>query len=75
MFEHSRGKTKMGNSTITGVGHHVPAKLVKNEYFNELYGKDIDTFLRERRNIYQRYFMAEDEATSDLIVPASERGP
>jgi 3-oxoacyl-[acyl-carrier-protein] synthase-3 len=63
----------MGNSTITGVGHHVPAKLVKNEYFNELYGKDIDTFLRERRNIYQRYFMAEDEATSDLIVPASER--
>ena len=62
----------MGNPTITGVGHHVPYKLVKNEYFNELYGKDIDTFLKERRNIHQRYFMADDEATSDLIVPAAE---
>jgi 3-oxoacyl-[acyl-carrier-protein] synthase-3 len=34
---------------------------------------DIDTFLREKRNIHQRYFMAENQATSDLIVPAVER--
>lgn len=62
----------MSNATISGVGHYVPERLVTNQYFNDLYGKDIDTFLRERRNIHQRYFMADDQATSDLIVPAAE---
>lgn len=60
-------------ATISGIGHHVPHNLVTNEYFNELYKKDVDTFLRERRNIHQRYFMAEDESTSDLIVPAAKK--
>ncbi len=59
--------------TITGVGHHVPERLVTNQYFNDLYGKDIDSFLKERRNIHQRYFMADDESTSDLIVPAAKK--
>ncbi len=57
--------------TITGVGNHVPSRCIDNQYFNELYGKDIDTFLKEKRNIYQRYFMADDESTSDLILPAA----
>jgi len=61
------------SATILGVGHHVPKRLVKNEYFNELYQKDIDSFLKEKRNIHQRYFMADDEATSDLIVPAAQK--
>lgn len=60
-------------ATITGVGHHVPSRKITNQYFNDLYGKDIDSFLKERRNIYQRYFMEEDECTSDLIVPASQK--
>ncbi len=58
---------------ISGVGHHVPSRLVTNQYFNDLYQKDIDTFLKERRNIHQRYFMEEGECTSDLIVPACQR--
>ena len=60
-------------SYISGVAHYVPERKVENSYFDELYGKDIDTFLRERRNIYQRYFMADDQATSDLIVPAAQK--
>src|SRR5690606_35321809 len=56
-----------------GVGLFAPDKVVKNDYFNDLYQKDVDTFLRERRNIYSRHYMAEDQATSDLIVPAAER--
>lgn len=60
-------------ASITGVGHYVPERLVTNEYFNELYQKDIDTFLKERRNIHQRYFMSDEQATSDLIVPAAEK--
>lgn len=58
---------------ISGVGHYVPEKRVTNQYFNDLYGKDIDTFLKERRNIHQRYFMSDEQATSDLIVPAAEK--
>ena len=61
----------MRKVTIKGVGHHVPSRKVDNQYFNELYNKDIDTFLRAKRNIETRYFMSEDEATSDLIVPAA----
>jgi 3-oxoacyl-[acyl-carrier-protein] synthase-3 len=61
------------SANITGVGHYVPERLVTNQYFNDLYGKDIDTFLKERRNIHQRFFMADDQATSDLIVPAAEK--
>lgn len=61
----------MRRGHIIGTGMYAPERVVKNEYFNELYQKDIDTFLRERRNIYERRFMAEDQATSDLIVPAA----
>lgn len=59
-------------ATIVGTGMYVPEKVVKNQYFNEMYKKDIDTFLREQRNIYERRWMRDDQATSDLIVPAAE---
>lgn len=59
-------------ATIVGTGMYVPEKVVKNEYFNKLYNKDIDTFLREQRNIFERHYMADDQATSDLIIPAAE---
>lgn len=57
---------------ITGVGSYAPEKIVKNSYFDELYKKDVSSFLESRRNIFERRFMAENEATSDLIVPAIE---
>ncbi len=59
-------------ATITGTGLYVPEKVVTNQFFNDMYKKDIDTFLREQRNIFERRFMADDQATSDLIVPAAE---
>lgn len=58
---------------IAGAGLYHPEKLVPNSYFNDRYKMDIDTFLREKRNIFQRYFMDEKQTTSDLIVPAVER--
>ncbi len=61
------------NATIKSVAHYVPERLVTNQHFNDLYKKDIDTFLKERRNIHQRYFMSEEQATSDLIVPAAQK--
>lgn len=60
-------------ATITGTGFYVPGDPIPNSVFNERYGMDVDTFLREKRNIYFRHFMAEDQATSDLIVPAARQ--
>ena len=63
----------MRKAYIAGTGIYHPEKLIPNSWFNEKYGMDIDTFLREKRNIHQRYFMAENQATSDLIIPAVEQ--
>lgn len=60
-------------SAISGVGLSTGSNRVSNQHFNELYGKDIDSFLKEKRNIYQRYFMSENESTSDLILPAAHK--
>lgn len=59
-------------ATIAGTGLHVPERVVPNSYFNDLYKKDIDTFLREQRNIFERRWMSPEQATSDLILPAAE---
>lgn len=64
----------MRKAFIAGHGLYHPEKLVKNSYFADLYKMDgIDQFLREKRNIFQRYFMDASQATSDLIVPAVEQ--
>lgn len=62
----------MRRATVVGTGLYVPEKIVKNEFFNQMYNKDIDTFLREQRNIFERRYMSDDQATSDLVVPAAE---
>lgn len=56
---------------VTGTGLHAPGDPIPNEVFNERYEMDVDAFLRENRNIRQRHFMAADQATSDLVVPAA----
>jgi len=59
-------------ATIIGTGLYAPERVISNQYFNEMYKKDIDTFLKTQRNIHERRWMREDQATSDLIVPAAE---
>lgn len=58
-------------AAITGTGLYVPGEPIPNAVFNDRYGMDVDSFLRENRNIEQRYFMAPEQATSDLVVPAA----
>ena len=58
---------------ISGIAHHVPQKCIPNSFFNELYQKDVDSFLRSQRNIKQRYHMAESERTSDLALAAVQK--
>ncbi len=61
----------MRNAIITGTGLHVPGEPIPNAVFDQRHQQEIDSFLRENRNIFQRYYMAENQATSDLIVPAA----
>nr|WP_295898767.1 ketoacyl-ACP synthase III [uncultured Bdellovibrio sp.] len=59
-------------ATIVGTGMYAPERVISNQYFNDLYKKDIGTFLSEQRNIRERRWMTEDQRTSDLIIPAAE---
>jgi len=63
----------MPSASIIGTGLYAPEKVVPNEYFNELYGEDVDGFLRERRNIKERRYAADDQATSDLAAEAARQ--
>lgn len=62
----------MNNATITGTGLYAPERIVPNAFFNDMYGFDVDTFLVENRNIRERRYMRDDQATSDLVVPAAQ---
>jgi 3-oxoacyl-[acyl-carrier-protein] synthase III len=62
---------KMRRATVTGTGMYAPGRPIPNAEFNERYGIDVDAFLQQNRRIRSRHFMAEGEATSDLIVPAA----
>jgi 3-oxoacyl-[acyl-carrier-protein] synthase III len=62
----------MRTISIAGTGMYAPSRVVKNSYFDELYKKDIGTFLQSNRNISERRWMDESQTTSDLIIPAAE---
>lgn len=63
----------MRRATIAGVGMYAPEKIVKNDFFNDYYKKDIGTFLEQNRNIKERRWMRDDQTTSDLILPAAQQ--
>jgi 3-oxoacyl-[acyl-carrier-protein] synthase-3 len=60
-------------ATIVGTGMYAPDRVVPNKFFDDLYKKDIGTFLEQSRNIRERRWMSEDQRTSDLIIPAAEQ--
>lgn len=62
----------MTRAVITGTGLATGSKKILNSHFDELYKKDISSFLQEKRNIYQRFFMDENQTTSDLAVEAAK---
>lgn len=62
----------MRKAAIAGTGLYAPVNVLKNDYFDKLYDKDISTFLREQRNILERRWMDSSQRTSDLILPAAQ---
>jgi 3-oxoacyl-[acyl-carrier-protein] synthase-3 len=51
---------------------YAPERVIPNKYFDDMYKKDIGSFLEASRNIKERRWMREDQRTSDLIIPAAE---
>ena len=63
----------MPNARIIASGAFAPAQVITNQYFNDLLGEDVDTWLREKVHIYERRWCSEDESTADLCEAAAEQ--
>ncbi len=61
----------MRKAIISSTGFYVPERIVTNEYFNQLLGEDVDTWLRENVQIYERRWCADNESTADLCEKAA----
>ncbi len=58
--------------SITGLGCHVPARVVTNDDLAELV-ETSDEWIRDRTGIRERRVAAEGEAMSDVALPAARR--
>lgn len=58
------------NACIISTGSYAPERIVPNSYFNELLGEDVDTWLKEHVQIYERRWCNENESTADLVEKA-----
>lgn len=56
---------------LAGTGSHHPKNLVPNSVFDDWFGPGVGDWLVQNLAIRQRYWMDQDEATSDLCVPAA----
>jgi 3-oxoacyl-[acyl-carrier-protein] synthase-3 len=61
------------NAIIHSSGAYVPGRIIPNKYFNDLLGEDVDSWLRENVEIYERRWCSEDESTADLVIEAAGR--
>lgn len=61
----------MRKVSITATGMAVPERVVPNAYFNEILGEDVDTWLRENVEIYERRWMDEGQGVADLCIAAA----
>jgi 3-oxoacyl-[acyl-carrier-protein] synthase-3 len=61
------------NAIIHSSGTYVPERVIPNSYFNELLGEDVDSWLRENVEIYERRWCAADQSTADLVIEAATK--
>jgi 3-oxoacyl-[acyl-carrier-protein] synthase III len=64
------GSANGGPVSITGLGTHVPERVVTNDDLSQLVDTS-DEWIVDRTGIRERRFAAEDEALSDLALPAA----
>lgn len=63
----------MRNAIIHSTGTYVPERVIPNSYFNELLGEDVDAWLRENVEIYERRWCSKDQSVADLVIEAADR--
>lgn len=63
----------MKNANIIATGAYVPEQIIPNSYFNEYFGEDVDSWLRENVHIYERRWCQEHESTADLCEKAAKQ--
>ena len=56
---------------ITSTGRYIPDRVVTNDDLNAMLGENVGDWLVENVGIRERHVMAEDEATSDMVVAAT----
>jgi 3-oxoacyl-[acyl-carrier-protein] synthase-3 len=61
----------MRNAVIAATGSYLPKRILPNSYFNKLLGVDVDTWLTNNLQIYERRWCADDESTVDLCEHAA----
>jgi 3-oxoacyl-[acyl-carrier-protein] synthase-3 len=61
------------NAYIHSSGTYVPERIIPNSYFNELLGEDVDTWLRENVEIYERRWCDENQSVADLVMEAASK--
>jgi len=61
------------NARIIATGYYAPERVVTNQYFNDLLGEDVGTWLEENLTIRERRWCNENESTSDLCIKAGEK--
>lgn len=60
------------NAVIKSTGAYLPKRKLPNSYFNDLLGEDVDTWLSENLEIYERRWCDKDESTADLCENAGK---
>lgn len=63
----------MRNAVIAGTGSYAPEQVLKNDYFNELLGEDVGTWLEENVHIKERRWCSASESTADLCEAAARK--
>ena len=66
------GRTNGRPISITGLGVHVPERVLTNEDLSKLVDTN-DEWILERTGISERRIAAEDEALTDICLPAAKR--
>ncbi len=61
------------NAVLRSTGSYAPERILTNQYFNDLLGEDVSTWLETNVNIYERHWCADDESTADLCVHAAQK--
>ncbi|MFN4080412.1 MAG: 3-oxoacyl-ACP synthase III family protein [Saprospiraceae bacterium] len=59
------------NAYIASVAAYAPQRVVTNAFFNDLLGEDVDTWLCNNVQIYERRWCAPEESVADLCERAS----